>query len=278
MTEVTSQQDAVAETEEKDPETPVTQPPGESPESPLPSEPAAPGKPAEPPPEPEPEKAKVKLPDTATKAGRKRQQKKAEPKKAKATDKEKEDRKKLEVKWAEFQKRFKERGTTTAMSRQVRELAETLGKNAPKWAQASAGKPAATPRADDPDLQLAHKATAFAMQGEVENGKVVRTKIKFGAPCSARQVGLMREQLKGKDILKSLHVSERKLAEYASGKVKATDLPEEARAAIKELNAKFDPKLKMWARKCAAIALMIHRERKSKARKPKAEQKEAVAA
>ena len=125
--------------------------------------------------------------------------------------------------------------------------------------------------------------TAYATDGKVVDGKVIVGDRVFGAAVSERQVREMREQLKGRnDIPKTLHVSESKLAQYAAGKIKATDLPDEARAALKELNGRFDPKLKMWSRKCAVIALFIHRERKSakkaSAKATKKEEREAVPA
>ena len=303
--EVTTTTGAEAPEQDDAPETPVTQPPGESPESPEPAAPPQPGEapaaPPEPETKPEPEadpdedagEAKKKaatLPESMTKAGRKRAAKasstKAAPRaKAKAEskpDKEKEEQKKLREEYTALNKTFKERGTDMKTARRMRHVAEKLGRDVPKWAavQSKAKDPDAPKRADDPDLKIAHEMTAYATNGRVVDGKVVAGDVKFGASVSARQVGLMREALKGKDILKFLKVPESKLAQYAAGKIKATDLPQEGRDAIKALNATFDPSLKMWARKDAVIALFLHRERKSaKAKSAKAEkQSEAVAA
>ena len=125
-------------------------------------------------------------------------------------------------------------------------------------------------RADDPDLRTAHEATALATGGSVsKDGALTVGEVKFGAAVNTTQIRLMREQVKGKNILQMLGgVSEAALRRYAKGECKATDLPEGARKGLKELNGKFPPKLKMWPRKDAAILCVINAERKRSSKKP----------
>jgi hypothetical protein len=248
---------------------PETQPPGESPQSPEP-ETEQPDKGDE---------GEASVPENATRAGRKRAAKPASGKK-RSSSSQKKGSAGEQAEYDRLIAQQKDKGYTSAMAKKVRDLAGKLGKTPPKWAQAKGGSDgdAQQKRADDPDLQLAHEATAYATDGKVVDNKVIVGDTKFGAPVTARQVQEVRAYLKGKDILKHLHVSEAKLSEYARGKIKATDLPDEARAALKEMNASFDPKLKMWARKDAVIALFIHRRERKAKQKKAAPQKEAVAA
>ena len=197
MTEVTSQQEGADAPREDEPETPVQQPPGESPESPQPSEPAAPEQPAEPPVEPGEDdddaagdaKAKPSIPASMTKGGRKRsaskkpkakaKAKKAEPAKGKAKqtdeDKEKEEKKKLREEYTLLNKRFREDGTTTQMSRRMRFVAGKLERNVPKWAEATAGKkkdPDAPARIDNAEhpVRACHDGVRDGREGRRRQG------------------------------------------------------------------------------------------------------------
>jgi hypothetical protein len=299
MTIEVSQQEAPEEAPSTDepaaPESPETTPE-------QPSEPESPPEPEQKPePEPDPDegeaKQKAQVPEAATKAGRKRAARKsaAETQKkgrarAKAksgngdADADKKERVRMTGRWKTLTDRMKERGHTAAMRREMRELAEKLERNVPKWAQEGSAS-TREPKEETADGRLAKEATAFATHGKVVDGKLVTGDRDFGANVTEDQVAIMRGRIGRKDVLHMLgDVSESKLAKYARGDIKRTDLPDEAYAALKALNKDLDeefPTKKFWVRKDAVICLFLHRERKSAQKKPKAakkEEKEAVAA
>jgi hypothetical protein len=101
----------------------------------------------------------------------------------------------------------------------------------------------------------------------------------FGAPLTAIQVHAYREQVGRKEVPKMTGLSERQLRDYATGQVKAGELPKEAKKAIAEITQVVAalPE-KVWARKTALALLVIHLERKSaKRRTRKAPAREEVA-
>jgi len=302
MTEVTSQQE-----QQDEGSTDEERPDGETPvETPAPSEPEQPAEPEEKPqpePEPEPEqkpeakekpkakpkaKAKPKLPASQTKAGRKKQAaEQAKPKRESKEDRQKAAERKREL-VAEF-KRMNERasredGHDAQMRRKMRGLAEKLGRKAPKWALVGAqAAKERKPKELSADAKLAKEMTAFAVHGKVENGKVVNPTRKFGADVTEKQIGIMRERIKGKNVLQMLGgLSESKLRQFAHGDIKRTDLPDEAKAALKALNDGLDaefPTAKFWVRKDAVILYFLHMERKrSQSKQKKDEAKQQVAA
>jgi hypothetical protein len=159
------------------------------------------------------------------------------------------------------------------MQKKARDLAKIAGVDVPAWAKATGSKSGSdTPRREsDPDLILAHKATALATGGSVaKDGTLTVGDTKFGAPVNTTQVKAMHDALKGKNVPEYLKAPIGKLRDYAAGKIKGTDLPEEARKRLRELNGTFPSKMKMWARKDAAIAVVIHEERQASKRRTSA--------
>ena len=122
---------------------------------------------------------------------------------------------------------------------------------------------------DDPDLQLAHRATCLATGCDMENGRPNRKtdKVPFGASVNSTQVRAVREAVKGKDILKTISVTEAQLKAYAQDVSASKEWPEEGRKNMREFNKQFPPKMKMWARKDAAILYELLQERKRGARR-----------
>jgi hypothetical protein len=215
-----------------------------------PGENAAPGEDAAPEKPDEPEKAEAKAPAKRTGV-----------KKTGAKDKQV----KVPETWSERATRAAAKDAEKMKEIEAKRKAEAKGEKAP--------------RERDPDVILGHKATALATRGSVsKEGVLTVGERKFGAACNATQVKAIREQVKGKNILQFLGgVSEKALKEYAQGDIKATELPESCKKALKELNAKFPPKMKMWPRKDAALLYVLHAERKA-AQKKAAPKKEKVAA
>jgi hypothetical protein len=176
-------------------------------------------------------------------------------------------------------------GYTHVEAKKVRGLAEKLGKRVPKWAQEK-GKSSETKRATpatDPDSRLAHKANALAFQGKCDKDGVFDLEsatVKFGARVTTVQIVAMREALKGKNIIKELgNVKLSDLKAYAAGSKRLVELSDETRAALKDLNKTFPPKMKMWARKDAVIAYILHTEERTKSNgKAKTQAPEKVAA
>jgi hypothetical protein len=103
---------------------------------------------------------------------------------------------------------------------------------------------------DDPNLQLAHRAS--------------------------KQVAAVKDAVKGKDILKLLGCSDAQLKGYATDRSKGADLPEETRKFLREFNKQFPPKMKMWARKDAAILYELVQERKRASRRSSKKEKAAA--
>ena len=105
-----------------------------------------------------------------------------------------------------------------------------------------------------------------------KDGTLTIGTVKFGAAVNTTQVREVAQRIKGKDVLRQMlgGVSLAALKRYAKGEVKATDLPEKARKGLKELNGSFDPKLKMWPRKDAAILVVMLEGRRKGAKKPPA--------
>lgn len=289
-------QDPAAETREPDeqapegdkvedsPSPPEQQP--DSPESPAPEEPVAPeenatGGGTDPISRAGGTRKGVTVPDAASRAGRKRAAKKVEakgkePEKPKAGVKPKGDEKAAQKlkearkELADLSAKFRERGSDSTMLRRARHLSKVLGKEPPVWARPQSNGKKETVRSPEElrDLLLGHEATALATKGKVVDGKLEKGKVPFGASCNSTQVHLMREQLGRREVpvfLKGVKMTD--LKGYVTGDKRLTDLPEETRAALKELNKKFPPKLKMWARKDAAILFMLHEERKRGARR-----------
>jgi hypothetical protein len=192
-----------------------------------------------------------KVPQTQSRAGRARaaggQRKRQAPRKNGGDDPKAKAR--LELQGLTEQNRKK--GHTAPMQKKARDLAKIAGVDVPAWAKATGSKSGSdTPRREsDPDLILAHKATALATGGSVaKDGTLTVGDTKFGAPVNTTQVKAMHDALKGK----------------------GTDLPEEARKRLRELNGTFPSKMKMWARKDAAIAVVIHEERQASKRRTSA--------
>jgi hypothetical protein len=132
---------------------------------------------------------------------------------------------------------------------------------------------------DDPNLQLAHRATVLATGCETkENGAPDRStdKTKFGASVTSKQVAAVKDAVKGKDILKLLGCSDAQLKGYATDRSKGADLPEETRKFLREFNKQFPPKMKMWARKDAAILYELVQERKRASRRSSKKEKAAA--
>jgi len=122
---------------------------------------------------------------------------------------------------------------------------------------------ASAPRQRDPQLILAHKATALATRGKVDkDGALTVGQVRFGAAVNTTQVNAVQKAVKGKNLLQWLGCKESELRRYVQGETKASDLPEKTRGVLRELNATFPQKMKMWPRKDAAILLMLHEERK----------------
>jgi len=155
------------------------------------------------------------------------------------------------------------------------EKAKAKDKPEPAKAKAKTNGGAAKPKSAE--LLLAHKATALATGGSVsKDGVLTKGERVFGAPVNAGQVELVRDAVKGKPIMEQLGCKETELKAYATGDIKVSDLPEKAKAFLKELNGKFDSKAKMWPRKDAAILYVLQQERKkrgggSKVKKPEPE-------
>ena len=134
-----------------------------------------------------------------------------------------------------------------------------------------AAKGKAEPRPKSAEMLLANKATALATGRTVNKDGVIvgeQTRV-FGAPVNSGQVVLIRDAVKGKNILQWLGCKEIELRRYAEGSIKASELPEAARKRLKELNGRFESRLKMWPRKDAAILYVLQQERKRGERKPK---------
>ena len=236
------------------PQTPASDPPEESPTEPTTTPPASPESPPK-------EEAKAKPKPKA----------KAKPVAKKAAAKKGSGKSET---LAEKHARAAER------TRAEVKAASSRGKKDAKVAQARK-------RADDPDLRMAHEATALATRGHVTKDGTLVIPAKgdkdyhpFGASVNTTQVREMADRIKGKDPLRQMlgGVSLAALKRYARGEIKATDLPEKAKAGLKELNSTFDPKLKMWPRKNAAILVVMLEARKKGARKPAAKSPEKVAA
>lgn len=132
----------------------------------------------------------------------------------------------------------------------------------------------------DPDLALAHRATCLATGCDMENGRPNRKtdKVPFGASVNSSQVKAVKEAVKGKDITKLLGVSESQLKAYAQDVSAAKEWPEEGRKNMREFNKQFPQKMKMWARKDAAILYELLQERKRNARKSKSTKQPTPAA
>lgn len=134
------------------------------------------------------------------------------------------------------------------------------GKKASEVAKAKAAdKPK---RADDPNLQLAHKATMLIPGGMVD-GKAASGSIPgFGAVYNSTQMRELKEFTRNThDIPKAMGTSLAVLERFAKGEVTRSDLPEKTREALNALNKKFDPKRKTWPRKVAGGLVVLHRER-----------------
>jgi hypothetical protein len=285
MTEVTSPQQEPETPAETPDEAPATPEPKPEPQ-PEPDEQPDKGDEGDAKAKPEPkakpkQKAKAKpkkLPESATRAGRGKAAKPQDDAKTKAQPKPKPLTKEQKQELVAEFKRMNERATKSKeghdgqMRRKMRNLAEKLGRNAPKWAQIDATKKRERkPREITPDIRLALEATAFATGGKVEGDQVKRGDIKFGASVTDKQVHIMRGKIKGKNVLQMLGgVPEKRLADYARGSITRADLPDDAKTELKKLNDSLDkqyPTLKFWARKDAVILLFLHRERKSSQRK-----------
>lgn len=127
-----------------------------------------------------------------------------------------------------------------------------------------------------PEVTEQDKATALKGRELIANSG-----LPFGAPLTAIQVHAYREQIGRREVLKATGLTERQLRDYATGQVKAGELPKEAKKQIAEITGTVAalPE-KVWARKTALALLVLHLERKSakrRTRKAPAQQEVAVA-
>lgn len=115
--------------------------------------------------------------------------------------------------------------------------------------------PAAVKKTVDRLLTLARAATDVMSRNDT---------IPHGAPVSRTQFTAVETHLKKKNVLKYLACTEKTLKSYARNEISHAQLPAKTQERLSEVNASY---AKPWSRKSAAIAYVVHTERKKSSRK-----------